>query len=85
MLDRLVAHGTLTSAQRATIAADDGMVSPHPRCGRPRSPATTRTKSCVTRSPSRDLGDARSLASVLHHRISCTVCAAPPVIYAPQP
>jgi len=73
MLDRLVDDGTLTSAQRASIAADEGMVS---------LTRVLRQAEIAGHDPhhvlrgavtSPDFGDARSLASVLHHRISDTV------------
>jgi hypothetical protein len=72
MLDRLVDDHVLTEAQRAAIAADDGMIS---------LTRVLRQAEIAGHDPyeilhgavtSRDLGDARSLASVLHHRLSDT-------------
>jgi conjugative relaxase-like TrwC/TraI family protein len=73
MLDRLVGDGTLTPGQRATLAADEGTVS-LARILRQAEIAGYDPdhvlRAAVT---SRDLGDARSLASVIHHRISDTI------------
>jgi conjugative relaxase-like TrwC/TraI family protein len=73
MLDRLVDAGTLTPAQRATLAADEGTIS---------LARVLRQAEIAGHNPdhvlrdaitTRDLGDARSLASVIHHRITDTV------------
>jgi conjugative relaxase-like TrwC/TraI family protein len=73
MLDRLVDDGTLAEGQRARIAADDGMVS-LTRVLRQAEIAGHDPRQVLRGAvTSRDLGDARSLASVLHHRISDTI------------
>jgi conjugative relaxase-like TrwC/TraI family protein len=73
LLDRLVDDGMLTAAQRATLAADEGTVS-LVRVVRQAELAGHRPESVLRDAiAGRDLGDARSLASVIHHRISQTV------------
>jgi len=72
MLDRLVADSILTGAQRAAIAADDGMVSLTRVLRQAEMAGHDPHQVLRTAVASRDLGDARSLASVLHHRISDT-------------
>jgi conjugative relaxase-like TrwC/TraI family protein len=73
MLDRLVHDGTLTPAQRSTLAADEGTVS---------LARVLRQAEIASHDPdqilraaitSGDLRDARSLASVIHHRITDTI------------
>jgi hypothetical protein len=73
MLDRLVDDGTLTHAQRSTLAADEGSVS-LARVVR-QAEIAGHDPDHVLRAAitTRDLGDARSLASVIHHRITDTV------------
>jgi conjugative relaxase-like TrwC/TraI family protein len=72
LLDRLVHDGVLSRAQRVTLAADEGTVS-LARVLRQAElaghDAHTVLHKAVT---SRDLADARSLASVLHQRITDT-------------
>ena len=70
MLDRLVDRGALTPAQRTTLAADEGIVSLS-RVLR-QGEVAGHDPEIVLRDAitSRELGDARSLASVLHHRIA---------------
>ncbi len=72
MLDRLVNDGALIPAQRAALAADDGSVS-LARVLRQAELAghdpDTVLRDAIT---SRDLTDARSLASVLHQRVTDT-------------
>jgi conjugative relaxase-like TrwC/TraI family protein len=72
MLDRLVDDGTLTPGQRSTLAADEGTVS---------LTRVLRQAEIAGHDPDhvlrdairrRDLGDARSLANVIHHRITDT-------------
>jgi conjugative relaxase-like TrwC/TraI family protein len=72
MLDRLVGDGVLSQAQRATLAADEGTVS-LARVLRQVEIAGHNPESVLREAiVSRDLGDARSLASVIHHRITDT-------------
>lgn len=77
MLDRLVHDGALTPAQRAALAADEGTVS-LARVLRQAEiaghDADRMLRDAVT---SRDLAGARSLASVLHQRITDTVVLHP--------
>jgi conjugative relaxase-like TrwC/TraI family protein len=73
MLDRLVHDGTLTPAQRATLAADEGTVS-LARVLRQAEIASHNPQRVLRDAvTSRDLDGARSLASVLHHRITDTI------------
>ena len=73
MLDRLTHDGTLTPAQRATLAADEGTLS-LTRVLRQAEIAGHDPEQVLRAAiTSRDLGDARSLASVIHHRITDTV------------
>ena len=73
MLDRFVHDGTLSSAQRATLAADEGIVS-LARVLRQAEIAGHDPEQVLRGAiASRELGDARSLASVIHHRIADTV------------
>jgi conjugative relaxase-like TrwC/TraI family protein len=72
MLDRLVYDGTLTPAQRVTLAADDGTDS-LTRVLRQAELAGHDPDQVLRNAViSRDLADARSLASVLHQRITDT-------------
>jgi len=72
MLDRLVGDGTITPAQRATLAADEGTVS-LARVLR-QAEIAGHDPDHVLRAAitSRDLAGARSLASVIHQRITDT-------------
>jgi conjugative relaxase-like TrwC/TraI family protein len=72
MLDRLVHDGALTPAQRVALAADDGTVSL--ACVLRQAQIAGHDPDRVLRDAitSRDLTDARSLASVLHQRITNT-------------
>ena len=72
MLDRLVGDGTLTPAQRATLAADEGTVSLARVLRQAEIAGHDPDHVLRTAITSRDLGDARSLASVIHHRITDT-------------
>jgi hypothetical protein len=73
MLDRLVDDGTLTPAQRATLAADEGIVSLAQILRQAEIAGHDPDHVLRDAITSRDLGDARSLASVIHHRITDTV------------
>ena len=73
MLDRLAADGTLTPAQRARLAADEGTVSLARVLRQAEIAGHDPDHVLRTAITSRELGDARSLASVIHHRISDTV------------
>lgn len=70
MLDRLVDDGTLTPAQRATLAADEGTVSLARVLRQAEIAGHDPDHVLRTAVTTRDLGDARSLASVIHHRIT---------------
>ncbi len=70
MLDRLVDDGTLTPAQRASLAGDDGMVSLSTVLRQAEIAGHDPHQVLRDAVASRHLGDARSLASVLHHRIT---------------
>jgi hypothetical protein len=73
MFDRLAGEGTLTRAQRTTLAADEGTVS-LARVLRQAEIAGNDPEHVLREAiTSRDLGDARSLASVIHHRITESV------------
>ena len=73
MLDRLAGDGTLTAAQRATLAADEGTVSL--ACVLRQAEIAGHDPEYVLQQAvtSRDLDGARSLGSVIHHRITDTV------------
>jgi len=73
MLDRLVGDGTLTPAQRSTLAADEGTVSLARVLRQAEIAGHDPDQILRAAITSRDLGDARSLASVLHHRITDTI------------
>jgi hypothetical protein len=70
MLDRLVDDGTLTPGQRATLAADEGTVSLARVLRQAEIAGHDPDQVLRTAITSRYLGDARSLASVIHHRIT---------------
>jgi conjugative relaxase-like TrwC/TraI family protein len=72
MLDRLVGDGTLTPSQRATLAADEGTVSLAQVLRQAEIAGHDPDHVLRAAVTSRDLGDARSLASVIHHRITDT-------------
>src|SRR6266536_2718215 len=73
MLDRLVDDGTRTPGQRATLAADEGTVSLAQVLRQAEIAGDDPDHVLRDAITSRDLGDARSLASVIHHRITDTV------------
>jgi conjugative relaxase-like TrwC/TraI family protein len=73
MLDRLTGDGTLTVAQRATLAADDGTVSLAQVLRQAEIAGHDPERVLRDAVTSRDLDGARSLASVIHHRITDTV------------
>jgi conjugative relaxase-like TrwC/TraI family protein len=73
MLDRLVDQGALTATQRSTLAADEGMVSLTRVLRQAEIAGHDPRRVLAGAVTSRNLGDARSLASVLHHRITDTV------------
>src|SRR6266536_2727406 len=73
MLDRLAGDGTLTPAQRATLAADDGTVSLAQVLRQAEIAGHDPEQVLRAAVTSRDLDGARSLASVIHHRITDTV------------
>jgi conjugative relaxase-like TrwC/TraI family protein len=73
MLDRLVGDGTLTPAQRSTLAADEGTVSLARVLRQAEIAGHDPDQVLRDAISSRNLGNARSLASVLHHRISTSV------------
>ena len=70
MLDRLVDDGTLSPAHRASLAADDGIVSLSTVLRQAEIAGHDPHQVLRDAAASRHLGDARSLASVLHHRIT---------------
>jgi conjugative relaxase-like TrwC/TraI family protein len=72
MLDRLVNDGTLTPAQRATLAADEGTVSLSRVLRQAELAGHNPDQVLRDAVTSRDLADARSLASVLHQRLTNT-------------
>jgi conjugative relaxase-like TrwC/TraI family protein len=73
MLDRLVDDGVLSPTQRADLAADEGIVSLTRVLRQAEVAGHDPDRVLRDAIASRELGDARSLASVLHHRISDTV------------
>jgi hypothetical protein len=73
MLDRLVHDDTLSPAQRAILAADEGTVSLSHVLRQAEIAGHDPDRVLRDAIASRDLGDARSLASVIHHRIAETV------------
>ena len=73
MLDRLTGDGTLTAAQRSTLAADDGTVSLDRVLRQAEIAGHDPERVLRDAVTSRDLDGARSLASVIHHRITDTV------------
>ena len=73
MLDRLLGDGTLTPAQRATLAADEGTVSLSRVLRQAEIAGHDPDQVLRAAITGRDLGDARSLASVIHHRITDTI------------
>jgi conjugative relaxase-like TrwC/TraI family protein len=72
MLDRLVHHGTLTPAQRVALAADDGTDSLARVLRQAELAGHDPDRVLRDAVTSRELTDARSLASVLHERITNT-------------
>ena len=72
-LDRLVDQGVLSPAQRSTLAADEGIVSVTRVLRQAEVAGHDPHKVLRDAVTSRDLGDARHLASVIHHRISDSV------------
>jgi conjugative relaxase-like TrwC/TraI family protein len=73
LLDQLAGDGVLTPGQRARLAADDGVLSLD-RALRQAEIAGHDPRSVLRdAAASRELDNARSLASVLHHRITDTV------------
>jgi hypothetical protein len=73
LLDRLVDDGVLTHSQRAGLAADEGTVSLARVLRQAEVAGHDPDRVLRDAAASRDLGDARSLASVLHHRITESV------------
>jgi len=73
MLDRLLGDGALTPVQRATLAADEGTVSLARVLRQAEMAGHDPDQVLRNAISSRNLGDARSLASVIHHRITDTV------------
>jgi conjugative relaxase-like TrwC/TraI family protein len=73
MLDQLVDDGVLTPGQRAALAADEGTVSLAQVLRQSEVAGHDPERVLRDAVASRDLGDARSLASVLHHRITESV------------
>jgi len=73
MLDRLLGDGALTPAQRAMLAADEGTVSLARVLRQAEIAGHDPDQVLRNAISSRNLGDARSLASVIHHRITDTV------------
>ena len=72
MLDRLVNDGALTPAQRVALAADDGTDSLARVLRQAELAGHDPDQVLGDAVTSRDLSDARSLASVLHQRITAT-------------
>jgi hypothetical protein len=72
LLDRLVNDGTLTPAQRVALAADDGTDSLARVLRQTELAGHDPDQVLRDAVTSRDLSDARSLASVLHQRITAT-------------
>ncbi len=72
MLDRLVNDGALTSAQRAALAADEGSVGLFRVLRQAELAGHDPNRILRNAVTSRDLADARSLAAVLHQRITET-------------
>jgi hypothetical protein len=73
MLDRLTHDGVLTPAQRSAIAADHGSVSLARVLRQAEIAGHDPDAVLRTAVTSRDLGDARSLASTIHHRIITSI------------
>lgn len=73
LLDRLVDDGHLTTAQRAGLAADDGLCSLDRVLRQAEIAGHYPSEVLAGAARGRDLTSARSLASVLHHRITETV------------
>jgi conjugative relaxase-like TrwC/TraI family protein len=73
ILDQLADEQILTPAQRSMLAADDGMVSLDRVLRQAEIAGHDPRTALRAAARSRDLDNARSLASVLHHRITDTV------------
>jgi conjugative relaxase-like TrwC/TraI family protein len=73
ILDQLVDEQVLTRAQRSALAADEGMISLERVLRQAEIAGHDPRRVLRNAAARRDLDNARSLASVLHHRISDTV------------